>query len=94
MQAPVRDGRSSTPILESAEILVALLIMGLGWLVWYVARERYYLSDSKLLSLLFTLVLRLLLSSALLSLLLPADRAKNVNGRIPLWSFHESGTSS
>src|SRR5215469_6699346 len=44
MQAPVRARRSSAPILESVEILVALLIMGLGWVVWYLARERYYLS--------------------------------------------------
>jgi FtsK/SpoIIIE family len=45
IEAPVRDRRSSAPILESVEILVALLIMGFGWFVWYLARERYYLSD-------------------------------------------------
>src|SRR5215471_1993119 len=45
IEAPVRGRRSSAPILESVEILVALLIMGLGWFLWYLARERYYLSD-------------------------------------------------
>src|SRR5215471_13441909 len=45
IEAPVRGRRSSAPILESVEILVALLIMGLGWFFWYLARERYHLSD-------------------------------------------------
>src|SRR5215471_15644243 len=45
IEAPVRERRSSAPILESVEILVALLIMGLGWFLWYLARERYHLSD-------------------------------------------------
>src|SRR5215469_15516982 len=68
MQAPVRDRRSSAPILESAEILVALLIMGLGWFAWYLPRERYYLSDRQVAELATYLAIGLIsaLSSAIL----------------------------
>ena len=68
MQAPVRDRRSSAPILESAEILVALLIMGLGWFAWYLPRERYYLSDRQVaeLAIYFAIGLISALSSSIL----------------------------
>ncbi len=36
------------PLLESAEILVALVLMSAAWLGWYVARERYLLTSRQL----------------------------------------------
>ncbi len=36
------------PLLESAEILVALVLMFAGWFAWYVARERYHLTNRQL----------------------------------------------
>jgi hypothetical protein len=45
IEAPVHDRRTHPPILESAEIVIALLIMAFGWFIWYLARERYYLSN-------------------------------------------------
>src|SRR3984957_3977208 len=36
------------PLLESAEIVVALVLMSACWFVWYVARERYYLTSRQL----------------------------------------------
>jgi len=45
IEAPAHDRRTHPPILESAEIVIALLIMALGWFIWYLARERYYLSN-------------------------------------------------
>ena len=36
------------PLLESAEIVVALVLMSACWFAWYVARERYYLTSRQL----------------------------------------------
>ena len=36
------------PVLDSVEILVALLLMATGWLVWYLARERYHLDNRQI----------------------------------------------
>jgi Type IV secretory system Conjugative DNA transfer len=33
------------PILESVEIVIALLLLGVCWFAWYVASERYYLTN-------------------------------------------------
>src|SRR5690242_15957560 len=33
------------PILESVEVVIALVLMVFGWFAWYVARERYYLTN-------------------------------------------------
>ena len=68
MHAPVRDQRTHPPILESSEVLVALLITGLGWFGWYLARERYYLSDRQVAELATYLLIALttVLSSSIL----------------------------
>jgi hypothetical protein len=36
------------PLLESAEILIAAVLMFAGWLAWYVGRERYFLTARQL----------------------------------------------
>ena len=36
------------PILDSIEILIALLLMAAAWLLWYVARERYHLENRQI----------------------------------------------
>lgn len=36
------------PLLESVEILVALVLMLAGWSAWYVARQRYHLTSRQL----------------------------------------------
>ncbi len=36
------------PMLESAEIVVGFAFMFLGWFAWYVARERYHLTNRQL----------------------------------------------
>jgi hypothetical protein len=68
MRAPVRDRPSGAPTLESVEILVALLTMGLGWFLWYLARERYYLSDRQVAELAIYLAIGIIsaLSSSIL----------------------------
>jgi hypothetical protein len=43
-----RDRITHPPILESAEIMVALGIMWVVWFTWYVARERYFLSNRQI----------------------------------------------
>lgn len=36
------------PLLESAEILIAAVLMFAGWLAWHVGRERYFLTTRQL----------------------------------------------
>ena len=38
--------QQSPPVLESMEIVVALILMAVCWFAWYVARERYYLENT------------------------------------------------
>jgi len=45
MQSASSSYRRQPPLLESIEIVVALILLALGWFAWYVARERYYLSN-------------------------------------------------
>src|SRR5258708_36056805 len=44
MRDSYADRHHHPPLLESAEIVVALVFMSACWFVWYVARERYYLT--------------------------------------------------
>ena len=39
---------SNPPLLESMEIVVALILMALCWFAWYVARERYHLTNRQI----------------------------------------------
>lgn len=36
------------PVLESIEIVIALLLMAAGWFIWFVARERYHLENRQI----------------------------------------------
>src|SRR6516225_8777858 len=36
------------PLLESMEIVVALIVMAVCWFAWYVARERFYLENRQI----------------------------------------------
>ena len=40
--------RSQPPLLESVEIVVALILMGVCWFAWYVARERFFLENRQI----------------------------------------------
>jgi type IV secretory system conjugative DNA transfer VirD4/TraG family protein len=42
------DRHHHPPLLESAEILVAAVLMFAGWFAWYVGRERYFLTARQL----------------------------------------------
>jgi hypothetical protein len=42
------DRHHHPPLIESAEILIAAVIMFSGWFGWYVGRERYYLTTRQL----------------------------------------------
>ncbi len=48
MRDSYADRHHHPPLLESAEIVVALVLMSACWFVWYVARERYYLTSLQL----------------------------------------------
>jgi len=45
MQPAYSSYRRQPPLLESIEIVVAVMLMALCWFAWYVARERYHLSN-------------------------------------------------
>jgi len=48
MRGTYADRHHHPPLLESAEIVVALVLVILCWFGWYVARERYFLTTRQL----------------------------------------------
>ena len=40
--------QQNPPLLESVEIVVALLLLAACWFIWYVARERFYLENRQI----------------------------------------------
>jgi len=42
------DRREHPPLLESLEILIALLVMVCAWFAWYVARNRYHFTSRQI----------------------------------------------
>jgi hypothetical protein len=40
--------QSRPPVLESTEIVVAIVLMALGWFAWFVANERYHLTNHQI----------------------------------------------
>jgi TraM recognition site of TraD and TraG/FtsK/SpoIIIE family len=42
------DRHHQPPLVESAEILIAVVVMGACWLGWYIGRERYFLTTGQL----------------------------------------------
>src|SRR5574337_546532 len=42
------DRHHHPPLIESAEILIAAVVMFACWFAWYVGRERYYLTTRQL----------------------------------------------
>src|SRR6266568_3140551 len=48
MRDSYTDRHHQPPLLESAEIVVALVLMSGCWFAWYVARERYHLTTRQL----------------------------------------------
>src|SRR5260370_34249225 len=48
MRETYADRHHHPPLLESAEIVVALVLMLTCWLAWYVARDRYHLTSRQL----------------------------------------------
>jgi Type IV secretory system Conjugative DNA transfer len=45
MRPSQSDRREHPPLLESLEILIAVLIMASAWFAWFVARHRYHLTS-------------------------------------------------
>ena len=43
--------QQNPPILESMEIVIALILMAVCWFAWYVARERFYLENRQIVEL-------------------------------------------
>jgi len=48
MRDPYPDGHHHPPVLESMEIVIALLLMATCWFIWFVARERYHLENRQI----------------------------------------------
>ena len=40
--------QQNPPLLESVEIVIALILMAVCWLLWYVARERFFLENRQI----------------------------------------------
>jgi len=48
MRQPYAQRQHHPPVLESMEILIALLLMAGCWFTWFVARERYHLENRQI----------------------------------------------
>src|SRR5215470_17984184 len=48
MREPYPHRHHHPPVLESMEIVIALLLMGTCWFIWFVARERYHLENRQI----------------------------------------------
>src|SRR5208337_2030311 len=48
MRESYSDRHHHPPLLESMEIVVAVVLMAVCWFSWYVARERYHLTNRQL----------------------------------------------
>ncbi len=48
MRPPYSTDRERPPVLESYEIVIAGLILAAGWFAWYLARERYHLTQRQI----------------------------------------------
>jgi hypothetical protein len=45
MRSSYPQRQQNPPVLESTEIVVALILMTVCWVAWYVGRERFYLAE-------------------------------------------------
>ena len=48
MRDPYPNRNHHPPVLESMEIVIALLLMATCWFIWFVARERYHLENRQI----------------------------------------------
>ena len=48
MRDSYAHGQQNPPLLESIEIVVALILMAISWFAWYVARNRFYLENRQI----------------------------------------------
>ena len=48
MRASYARRSQDPPLLESVEIVVALVLMVVCWFGWYVARERFFLENRQI----------------------------------------------
>ena len=48
MREPYGQRQNHPPVLESMEIVIALLLMAACWFTWFVARERYHLENRQI----------------------------------------------
>jgi hypothetical protein len=48
MRDSYANRQQNPPVLESLEIVVALVLMTVCWFAWYVARERFYFTNRQI----------------------------------------------
>ena len=48
MRDPYVQRQQNPPVLESMEIVVALVLMAVCWFAWYVARERFFFTNRQI----------------------------------------------
>ena len=60
MRESYSDRHHHPPLLESMEIVVAVVLMAVRWFSWYVARERYHLTNRQLAELATYLIIAVL----------------------------------
>jgi hypothetical protein len=70
--------QQNPPLLESVEIVIALILMAVCWFLWYVARERFYLENRQIaeLACYFALAALAIVGSAILTATARSRREK------------------
>ena len=48
MRESYANRQQNPPVLESMEIVVALVLMAVCWFAWYVARERFHFTNRQI----------------------------------------------
>jgi hypothetical protein len=71
--------RERAPLLESYETVIAILILAGGWLVWYLARERYHFTDRQVAELACYFLIGILAAYSLVYLLVTARSRREGN---------------
>ena len=93
MRESYSDRHHHPPVLESMEIVVALVLMAVCWFSWYVARERYHLTDRQLAELATYLIIAALAVVGTTILLVTQRARREREWHILPWLYPESATN-
>ena len=94
MRESYANRQQNPPVLENMEIVVALVLMAVCWFSWYVAHERYNLTNRQIAEVACYLALGGLAIAGSAILIATARSRREKRGPIHRWLSPANGTSS